>query len=96
LDGIKGNFAVSKSEYLAVNHLQKSGSEPKLIYTNVKEMVEAQQFLFDNLWNRGINAEQTDRNLGIVKRTAEKAPLLQVHNDISGLIHFDTQSCWTR
>jgi hypothetical protein len=155
LDGIKGNFAVSQSEYLAVNHLQKSGSEPELIYTNAKEMVEAQQFLFDNLWNLGISAEQklkqieegvepeflevsgrikaativaqlaqsvqkealfvlpndkalmrvdkigvldsliaastrgasvriicpiTERNLGIVKRIAEKAPLLQVHN----------------
>lgn len=38
LDGIKGNFAVSQTEYLAVSNLQKVEGIPKLIYTNVKEI----------------------------------------------------------
>lgn len=58
LDGIKGNFAVSQTEYLALSHPQEGGRKPELIYTNVKEMVEAQQYVFDNLWIHGISAEQ--------------------------------------
>jgi hypothetical protein len=58
LDGVKGNFAVSESEYIAATYLQKAKAEPKLIYSNLREMVEAQQYVFDSLWARALAAEQ--------------------------------------
>lgn len=63
LDGLKGNFAVSQTEYLAVSHPQKGRRKPEVIYTNVKEMVEAQQYVFDNLWIHGINGKQKIRQI---------------------------------
>ena len=58
LDGFKGNFAVSESEYIAATYLQKTKAEAKLIYSNIREMVEAQQYVFDSLWARALAAEQ--------------------------------------
>lgn len=63
LDGFKGNFAISESEYIAATHLQKANAEPKLIYSNLKEIVEAQQYVFDNLWTHSLAAEQKIRQI---------------------------------
>jgi signal transduction histidine kinase len=61
LDGIKGNFEVSdKKEYVAATRLQKEEEEsiPQLIRSNVKELVEQQQYVFESFWNRAIPSEQ--------------------------------------
>jgi len=61
LDGIKGNFEVSdKKEYVAATKLQKEEEEPipQLIRSNVKELVEQQQYVFESFWNRAIPSEQ--------------------------------------
>lgn len=63
LDRFKGNFAVSESEYIAPTHLQKTKAEPELIYSNLKEMVEAQQYVFDSLWTHALTAEQKIRQI---------------------------------
>ena len=59
LDGIKGNFMVSETEYLAP---APSRDETKLssliIYSNVKEIVEHQQYIFETLWNKAIPANR--------------------------------------
>jgi sugar-specific transcriptional regulator TrmB len=57
LDGIKGNFAVTDSEYLATSTVQEAKPTPQVIYSNVKEIVEQQQYLFETLWNKAIPAE---------------------------------------
>ncbi|HZD82429.1 MAG TPA: ATP-binding protein [Nitrososphaeraceae archaeon] len=58
-DGIKGNFEVSDGkEYVAAATLQKAKPVAQLIYSNVMELVEQQQYLFDTLWNKSIPAEQ--------------------------------------
>ena len=58
-DGIKGNFEVSDGkEYVAAATLQKAKPVAQLIYSNVLELVEQQQYLFDTLWNKSIPAEQ--------------------------------------
>jgi two-component system sensor histidine kinase VicK len=58
-DGIKGNFEVSDGkEYVAAATLQKTKPVAQLIYSNVMELVEQQQYLFDTLWNKSIPAEQ--------------------------------------
>jgi signal transduction histidine kinase len=57
LDGIKGNFAVTDSEYLATSTVQEAKPIPQVIYSNVKEIVEQHQYLFETLWNKAIPAE---------------------------------------
>jgi two-component system sensor histidine kinase VicK len=58
LNGVKGNFEVSrnkisgKAEYIATATLQEAEPVAQLIYSNVKEIVEQQQFVFDTLWNK--------------------------------------------
>jgi two-component system, OmpR family, sensor histidine kinase VicK len=58
LDGIKGNFAVSENEYMASATLQESKLLQQVIYSNVKEVLEQQQYVFDSFWNRYVPAEQ--------------------------------------
>jgi len=64
LDGIKGNFMVSEIEYLAP---ATSHEETKLasliIYSNVREIVEHQQYVFETLWNKSMSAEKRIREL---------------------------------
>jgi len=65
LNGVRGNFEVNKTrikgkggewkrEYIATATLQEAGPVTQLIYSNVKEIVEQQQFVFDTLWNKAI------------------------------------------
>jgi two-component system sensor histidine kinase VicK len=59
LDGIKGNFYISDLEYLAPATLHAKGKPAsQIIYSNVKEIVEHEQYVFDTLWNRAIVAEE--------------------------------------
>lgn len=58
LDGIRGNFAASKSEYIATATLQETTQRLQIIYSNVKNIVEQHQYLFENLWTRAIPAEE--------------------------------------
>lgn len=57
LDGVKGNFGVSEKEYTAAAALREATLLQQVIYSNVKEIVEQQQYLFEGFWNRAIPAE---------------------------------------
>ncbi len=59
LEGVKGNFGIiDEREYdMHIIH-QESQAPTQLIYCNVKSSVEAQQFLFNTLWNKAIPAEE--------------------------------------
>ena len=50
LEGIKGNFYISETEYIAPASLHEKGKPAsQIIYSNVKEIVEHQrQFVFDS------------------------------------------------
>jgi signal transduction histidine kinase len=59
LDGIKGNFMVSESEYVAPAVLLEKGKiASQIIYSNQKEIVDQHQYMFDTLWNKAISAQQ--------------------------------------
>src|SRR5919199_977741 len=58
LDGMRGNFAASESEYIATAALQETTQRLQTIYSNVKNIVEQHQYLFENLWTRAIPAEE--------------------------------------
>ena len=51
-----GNFVVSEKEYMG----EATGKQflSHLIYSNNKEIVEQQNYIFENLWNNGIDAEK--------------------------------------
>ena len=82
LDCIKGNFMLSESEYLApVILFEKGKIASEIICSNLKDLVDQQQYIFDNFWNRGIPGQQKIR---------------EIEGDISALIrhhpaHYETK-----
>jgi two-component system, OmpR family, sensor histidine kinase VicK len=59
LDGIKGNMYSSETGYLAPATFHERGKPAaQIIYSNVKEIVEHQTYVFDTLWTRAISAEE--------------------------------------
>src|SRR5918995_1444739 len=60
LNAVKGNFEISDGgkEYVATASLQKAKPLKQLIYSNVNEIGEQQQYVFDTLWNKAIPSEE--------------------------------------
>ncbi|HEX5519578.1 MAG TPA: hypothetical protein VFX18_03975, partial [Candidatus Nitrosocosmicus sp.] len=78
IEGMKGNFEVSdEKEYVAVSTLKKAQSLPLLLFSNIPEIVEQQQFVFDSFWERAIPAEHIIKEIehGVVH------PITQVFSD---------------
>jgi two-component system, OmpR family, sensor histidine kinase VicK len=76
LDGVKGGMVVSESEYMATTILEKSKPPTEVIYSNVREVVEQGQYIFDTLWRSAISAEKKIKEIedgegGIVIRQHE-------------------------
>jgi two-component system sensor histidine kinase VicK len=69
LDGVKGGMAVSESEYMATTVLEESKPLTEVIYSNVREVVEQGQYLFDTLWTSTISAEQKIKEIeeGVIR-----------------------------
>jgi two-component system, OmpR family, sensor histidine kinase VicK len=63
LDGIKANFSVSEIEYIATATLQEAKPVPQVIYSNVKDIIEQQKYVFETLWSKSIPAEQKMREI---------------------------------
>jgi two-component system, OmpR family, sensor histidine kinase VicK len=69
LDGLKANFSVSETEYLASaslsqqQKLQPSQQVQQVIYSNVKDIVEQQKYVFESFWNKAMPAEQRIREI---------------------------------
>jgi two-component system, OmpR family, sensor histidine kinase VicK len=75
IEGIKGNFYISETEYIAPATFHEKGKPAsQIVYSNVKEIVRQQrQFVFDSFWGRSIPAEQK------IKEIEE------------GIIHYETR-----
>jgi two-component system, OmpR family, sensor histidine kinase VicK len=70
LDNLKGGFVVSdNSHYIATYTLSEGEPVLQLIYSNVKEIVKFQQYLFDSLWNKAVPAK---RRRGIRARSEKR------------------------
>ena len=88
LDGIKGNFMISESEYLAPLILfEKGKTASQIIYSNQKQVIEQHQYVFDTLWNKALLAQQRIKNLegGILEedpRQHYKTRLLESQDEI--------------
>jgi signal transduction histidine kinase len=74
LDGVKGNFGIcDKEEYLAAPTIMETQPAPQLIYSNIKEVIEQQQYVFDSFWSKSISSEQKIREIeeGVVLGNTE-------------------------
>lgn len=64
LDGIRGNFYISETGYLAPATFYEAGKPAaQIIYSNVKEVIEHQKYVFETLWSKTIPAEQRIREI---------------------------------
>jgi two-component system sensor histidine kinase VicK len=66
IDGLKANFSVSETEYIATTAAQQEEGQlllPQVINSNVKDTVEQQQYIFENFWNRAVCADQKIREI---------------------------------
>ena len=63
LDGIRINFVVTDTEYMSSAIMQQVNAHPECVYSNVRSIVEQQRYLFENLWNKAIPAEQRLREI---------------------------------
>ena len=80
LDGIKGNFYVNETEYLVPASFHDKGKPAsEIIYSNLAELVEHQQYVFDTLWNKSIPAEEKMMQIkeGITSPSLEIIPNVQ-------------------
>ena len=75
LDDVKGNFEISDDgkEYVATANLQEAKPLKQLIYSNVKEIGEQQQYIFDTLWNKTISFDEKIKEIeeGIIPEVTE-------------------------
>jgi signal transduction histidine kinase len=56
--GIKGNFGVTETEYITSAILQKEKPATQIIYSNAREVIEQQRYIFRSFWSRAIRANQ--------------------------------------
>jgi signal transduction histidine kinase len=82
LGGIKANFSVSETEYIAYTAAAATATTPthkeiqpvqQLIYSNVNDLVQQQKYVFESFWNKAIPAEQRIKEIeeGIVLGSTE-------------------------
>jgi two-component system, OmpR family, sensor histidine kinase VicK len=63
LDGIRGNFGVSDTAYIATANVNKAQPIPELIYSNARSVVEQNKYVFDTLWSKAVVAEDRIREV---------------------------------
>lgn len=75
LDRLKANFAVTENQFLTVGSIQEARPIPMSIFSNVRVIVEQQQYLFETLWGKAIPAEERIREVEESK-TAERTEVI--------------------
>jgi two-component system sensor histidine kinase VicK len=77
LDGVRGGIAVSEAEYMATTVLKESAPLTEVVYSNLREVVEQGQYIFDILWSTATPAEQKIKEL----EQGIEHPVIQVITD---------------
>lgn len=63
MDTVKGNMAVSETEYIATATLEGAKPITETIYSNAKPILEQQRYFFENLWIKAVHANQRIREI---------------------------------
>ena len=61
MDGVKGKIELSDTELIVTATLEKETLH--VIHSNVKQLIEQQQSIFEILWKKAIPAEQKIREI---------------------------------
>jgi two-component system sensor histidine kinase VicK len=90
LEGIKGNFCISESDYISpAIQIEDYNISPQLIHSNTSEMIEQQQYVFQTLWDKATPAQIRIREIdeGIPIETTEVVRGIEniVRNQVDGL-----------
>jgi two-component system, OmpR family, sensor histidine kinase VicK len=66
LDGLKGSFILNEREYLSISTatLLEGKTIPQIVHTNIEQIVEQQQHIFDTFWNKTISAQEKIGEIG--------------------------------
>jgi len=87
LNGIKGNFMVSETEYLApVILFEKGKIASQIIYSNVSEILDQHLYMFDTLWDKAISAQQRIKEFEEGRVIHYETKLLRNQDDIDNKI----------
>ena len=79
LEGIKGNFMLSETEYLSPIILFEKGKiASQIVYSNLAQIVEQQQYFFDTLWSKAIPAKDRIYEL---EHGVEESPFIETIRD---------------
>ena len=92
LDGVNGNFGISDTEYIATSPI---GSKPIMshaIYSNVREDLQQQHYIFEILWKNAIPAEQKIREIEEGYVIEKTGVLYGTENVIDAEIHFFSEA----
>ncbi|HJT49206.1 MAG TPA: HAMP domain-containing sensor histidine kinase [Nitrososphaeraceae archaeon] len=79
LEGIKGNFMLSETEYISpVILFEKGKVASQIVYSNLEQIVEQQQYFFDTLWGKAIPAKDRIYEL---ENGIEESPFIKTFRD---------------
>jgi len=70
LDGLKGTFILNEREYLSISTatLLEGKTIPQIVHTDIEQIVEQQQHIFDTFWNKTISAQE---KIGEIEKEVE-------------------------
>ena len=58
IDGLKGSISVNEIEFIGTTTWREKQLLTPVIYSNSKEVVEQQQYIFDTLWKKSIDSKK--------------------------------------
>ena len=62
-DGMKGGIAINENEYMATTVLNESQPLTEVIYSNVREVVDQGQYIFDTFWRNAVPAKKKIKDI---------------------------------
>jgi len=63
MDNVKGNMAVSETEYVATATIENAKPIMQTIYSNARPILEQQRYFFENLWIKAVPADERIREI---------------------------------
>ena len=64
IDSVRGNFTVTDTEDISIPQREEGGkTAQELVYSNLPELVQQNQFFFETLWNSAVPAEDRIKEL---------------------------------
>jgi hypothetical protein len=63
IDSVRGNFTVTDTKFISIPQRPGGKIAQELIYSNLPELVEQNQFFFETLWSSAIPADERIREL---------------------------------